>query len=312
MKFPLKTLFTAAGAFLLFTGCATPDVTAQRTVPVTAAPTATNDNADPALWVVKDKDTTIYLFGTVHLLTPGLSWFDEAVKEAFDKSDTLVTEIADGNEAAMAPLVMKYAAASDGKKLSERMNPEQKARYDAAMTRIGLPPARFEIFDPWFPMVAMAMGQYAKAGMNPNDGVEKTLYKAASDAKKAQAALETAEQQFGWLDSIPQAEQLAGLMGAVDKDDAEARKFVEEMTQAWTAGDADSLAQLINQDWDDTPETRRIMLTDRNARWAEWIATRMDKPGTVFMAVGAGHLAGDDSVQSFLQKRGIKVKRVVY
>ncbi len=277
--------------------------------PQSASP---NDNSDPALWVVKDKDTTIYLFGTVHLLKPGLSWFDEAVKDAFDKSDTLVTEIPDGNEAAMAPLMMKYAVAADGKKISDRLSAEQKQRYDAAMSKLGLPTAQFEIFDPWFPMIAIAMGQYTKAGMNPDSGAEKILYKAARDAGKKQEALETAEQQFGWLGSIPQTEQVEGLISAVDKGDSEALAFVDKMTAAWNAGDADALAKIINEDWDTTPETRRIMLSDRNARWADWIKTRMDKPGTVFIAVGAGHLAGDDSVQSLLAKRKIKVKRVAY
>ena len=77
---------------------ATPLALAAQTAPAapapatTAAPVKTVD-ADPALWVVKDKDTTIYLFGTIHVLKPGLSWFDEAVKTAFNKSDTLVLEL---------------------------------------------------------------------------------------------------------------------------------------------------------------------------------------------------------------------------
>jgi hypothetical protein len=53
-----------------------------------------------------------------------------------------------------------------------------------------------------------------------------------------------------------------------------------------------------------------VLLTRRNARWAEWIDARLDRPGTVFLAVGAGHLAGRDSVQAMLEKRGIKAKRV--
>ena len=59
-----------------------------------------------------------------------------------------------------------------------------------------------------------------------------------------------------------------------------------------------------------SPELRKALFTDRNARWAEWIDVRLDKPGTVFTAVGAGHLGGKDSVQDFLAKKGIKAERV--
>jgi uncharacterized protein YbaP (TraB family) len=52
------------------------------------------------------------------------------------------------------------------------------------------------------------------------------------------------------------------------------------------------------------------LLVDRNVNWAEWIDTRLDKPGVVFMGVGAGHLGGSDSVQAILAKRGIKSARI--
>jgi uncharacterized protein len=53
-----------------------------------------------------------------------------------------------------------------------------------------------------------------------------------------------------------------------------------------------------------------LLLTNRNRAWAEWIAARLDKPGVVFMAVGAGHLAGEQSVQAQLAARGIASSRV--
>jgi uncharacterized protein YbaP (TraB family) len=52
------------------------------------------------------------------------------------------------------------------------------------------------------------------------------------------------------------------------------------------------------------------MFVQRNARWASWIANRLKTPGTVFVAVGAGHLSGPDSVQSQLASLGVKSARV--
>jgi len=84
---------------------------------------------------------------------------------------------------------------------------------------------------------------------------------------------------------------------------------LDEMIARWLEGDADALARLINEEETD-PVLMDRLLTQRNVNWAEWIGQRLDKPGTVFMAVGAGHLAGDESVQSMLTRRGITVTRV--
>ena len=82
------------------------------------------------------------------------------------------------------------------------------------------------------------------------------------------------------------------------------------MVDSWAKGDPAGLAKEMNDSLKDSPEVARVLLYQRNARWAGWIRQRMARPGTVFVAVGAGHLAGADSVQSMLSKRGLKVTRV--
>ncbi|MGI9360936.1 MAG: TraB/GumN family protein, partial [Parasphingorhabdus sp.] len=80
--------------FLGLAACqAEPPQSSGQTAPLAAEALTIPDDPDPALWVVKDEDTTIYLFGTIHILKPGLSWFDEAVKDAFDESEELVVEM---------------------------------------------------------------------------------------------------------------------------------------------------------------------------------------------------------------------------
>ena len=82
------------------------------------------------------------------------------------------------------------------------------------------------------------------------------------------------------------------------------------MLAIWNSGDAEGLDRMMNEGLQNNPEARRILLGSRNEKWAEWIDDRMGRPGTVFMAVGAGHLTGTDSVQVFLQQRGISSARV--
>jgi uncharacterized protein YbaP (TraB family) len=66
---------------------------------------------------------------------------------------------------------------------------------------------------------------------------------------------------------------------------------------------------MLNDEVDD-PALYARLLTDRNANWAEWIDERMASPGNLFIAVGAGHLAGSGSVQEQLGERGYEVERV--
>ena len=42
--------------------------------------------------MVRDADTTVYIFGTFHALDGQSQWFNDQVKDAFEKSNELVLE----------------------------------------------------------------------------------------------------------------------------------------------------------------------------------------------------------------------------
>lgn len=307
----MTNMFLRAGSALalLF---ATPAALAQQTAPAPAPAAAETKDADPALWVVKDDDTTIYLFGTIHILKPGLSWFDEAVKKAFDASAELVTEIGDTPDPAAAqPLIMKYGFNATGPTLTEKLPADKRAAFAKTVGDLGLPQAAIDRFDPWLASVQITMLSLLKQGYNPQAGVETALHAAAKTANKPISGLETMEEQFGFFDSLSEDAQVKFLVETIDKLH-EAGPVLDKMVVEWGEGDADGLAVLMNEGFTASPEVAKKLLTDRNARWAEWIDTRLDKPGVVFVAVGAGHLAGQGSVQSYLEQRKIKATRIEY
>jgi uncharacterized protein YbaP (TraB family) len=280
------------------------------TAPVTTA--AATTDADPALWVVKDSDTTIYLFGTVHVLKPGLGWFDEAVKTAFDKSDQLMLEmVMPEDQAEMVKVMMPLAIDQSGKTLPSRLNAEQLKAYQAAMTSVGLPPAQFDMFEPWFAAMTLSVLPLTKLGYDPEQGAEKLLTASAKKAGKPVAGFETMPEQLGFFDTLPETEQVA-FLNAVVKDVDKLGPTLDKMVALWAKGDPDGLAVAMNESMEATPALAKTLLWDRNARWADTIKTRMDQPGTVFVAVGAGHLAGEHSVQDYLKERGLTAKRVKY
>lgn len=277
--------------------------------PVKAAPPASKD-VDPALWVIKDEDTTIYLFGTIHVLKPGLNWFDDGVKAAFDKSDRLVLEMVEPPVAETQALFGKLAIDQSGKTLRSKMNDADRAIYEAAITKIGLPAQALDPLDPWAAAVTMSVLAIQKLGFDINSGVEKQLSVAANAIKKPISGVETMEYQLGIFDNMPEEEQIRFLITSAKAID-ESEQMMGRMVELWGTPDPDGLGQLMNEGL----SSRLIydaLLTKRNANWAKWIKAEMDKPGVTFMAVGTGHLAGPTSVQSLLPAYGLTAERVVY
>lgn len=264
----------------------------------------------PALWAVKDADTTVYLFGTVHVLKPGLSWFDGAVQKAFDKSDELVLELVlPDDQAEVAKATLPMAMDQSGKPLPQKLDPETLAAYQATLTGLGLPANAFDAFEPWFAGVTLSVLPLTKHGYDPNQGVEKQLTAKAKAGAKPISGFETLTEQLGFFDTLPEVEQVSFLKSVV-KDIDKLGPQLDKMVLLWGKGDPDGLAVTMNESMEATPELAKTLLFDRNARWANQIKTRMDKPGTVFVAVGAGHLAGEKSVQDYLAERGLKAQRI--
>lgn len=264
--------------------------------------------AKPALWKVSDADTTIYLFGTIHLLPEGIVWYQGPVAKAFEESQQLVTEIPEVNEGETVALMMKHGTLPAGQSLRGLMTAEEKTKYEGAMTGLGLPPAAFDRYKPWFAAMALAILPLQRAGYSLENGIENQLDKRNKALGRPRIGLETLDFQLGIFNGFAPDVQKTYLFGVIDAL-PNITQEIEKMVGSWTAGDAEALALTLNSESDD-PALYEALLTGRNRNWAAWIDQRLDQPGTVFIAVGAGHLGGKGSVQDFLDSRGIKTARV--
>lgn len=298
-----KSLTVAVSGFALALGsaCAASETPA-------AAPAATT-TAGPALWKVADEDTTIYLFGTVHVLPEGVAWYGPKIEQALAKSDILVTEIPSGPEtdAKMQQLVMTSGMLPADQSLRDMLDAEQRTKYEGGLAKIGLPANAFDRFEPWMAGLTLTVLPLVQQGYSPDAGVEKQL-EAKAGANKARGALETVEYQIGIFDSMAAEAQVEFLVAAAEAVE-ETKPMLDKMVAEWLEGDADALAAIMNDELGD-PAVAEALLYKRNANWAEWIDARMEQPGTVFVAVGAGHLAGERSVQDLLAQRGFASERV--
>ncbi len=274
--------------------------------PVEAAPETRT--AAPALWKVSDKDTTIYLFGTIHLLPRGIDWFHGPVAQAFASADELVTEIPDGVEDQAPGLVMQHGMLAKGESLRALMDPAERAKYEAAMASLGLPAAAFDSYKPWYAGVALATLPLMREGYDPSNGVETELSARNKALGRTRTGLETLAFQLALFDDFPADVQKQYLFEVIDAL-PDLKQDIGAMIDAWASGNAPKLAELMNSE-EDNPAMKEALIASRNRNWAAWIRQRLQRPGTVFIAVGAGHLGGDGSVQDQLAKSGIRSERV--
>jgi uncharacterized protein YbaP (TraB family) len=266
--------------------------------------------AEPALWAIKDKDSTIYLFGTVHVLKPSTQWRSPRIAKAFQDADDVVMEIEQPEDPAVTRALMLKYGVDPAAPLSGKLKPERYAQLQAAAQGMGFPPQALEPMRPWLAALTVSLTPLLRAGYDPESGVEKLLTAQAKAAGKPISAFETMEQQVRFFADMTPAQETQLLDSTLDEIDEGPAK-IDALVAAWAAGDQGELKrQMVDEMLAEYPDLYRLLLVDRNQDWAGQLKAKLAGSGVSFVAVGAGHLAGPDSLQAKLAKLGIKAERV--
>jgi uncharacterized protein YbaP (TraB family) len=280
------------------------------TVAATGTPAAARTSG-PALWEVSDKDTRVYLFGTIHLLPQNSRWRTSRFEKAVNSSQSLILEtlIDTANPQQLAAVMASMGFSSGLPPIASRVPPAKRPLLEAAIAKTKLPRAVFDRMESWAAAFTLLGVQFQTLGVEGDQGVEAVLRRSFTAAGKPVGQLETNQEQLSFFDRLPENAQRQLLEGAIENPEQMRDKF-NEMLKAWLTGDVSSIGKTFNDDLQSSPELKAALLTRRNWNWSQWIERRLASPGTVMVAVGAGHLAGNDSVQRYLQSRGYKVKRL--
>jgi uncharacterized protein YbaP (TraB family) len=265
--------------------------------------------AEPAMWVIRDNDSTIYLIGTMHLLRHETEWDSAKVKKTVKESTELWLEIADiDDQAAMMRLAMKYGMDQE-KPLSSKLNPAQKEKLAKAADAYGLIIAGLEPMKPWMVTMLLSVLPLQKAGYDPNAGIDRLLKAQAEKEGDKILGFETMEQQIRIFADMPEADQIAFLEATLDEVE-KGLGLLDQLAKAWIDGDTETIGRLLVDDFKkEAPAAYEKLLVQRNIAWSEKIVEILKGSGVQQIAVGAAHLAGPDSVQVQLAKRGIKAER---
>jgi uncharacterized protein YbaP (TraB family) len=279
--------------------------------PVAAAAAAAQPEPRPALWLLADDDTKIYMFGTIHVLPPGFRWRSAALDKAVGEASELVVETYEPPGAAEVEPAGFFA--DHAPPILDRVPKDKRAPLAAAIEASGLPIDYFDRMHSWAAAmtlgIAQMLGEYGVEDPAEAPGVEDVLEEAFRGAGKPISSVEDGDAVFAALSALPEPVQTQLLIEAIEPVPADAPAAPAGAAELeWVAGHDGAMS--LEGEAGFPPALFDVLVRRRNAAWTEWLEARLKTPGTLLFAVGAGHLAGRESVQAMLARRGLRVKRV--
>lgn len=277
------------------------------------APTAQQtDGITPLLYVVRDADSTMYLYGTVHVRPRGADWGNDRVRAAIDESGEVWTELMMTPEVDQQTqvLALRLGAAEPGRPLSSWLTPEENASLNAVTSRLGMPQGALEPYRPWLAALTLTLVPLVQAGYDPASGVDRSIDVYSDNAGKTMRALETPEQQLTFFANLSAEAQREMLREAINELET-ITAMIGEMSAAWEQGNERALERAVIDDTRvEYPELYQMLFVDRNNAWMTELTREMEGSGVDFIAVGAGHIIGTDGLVAQFRARGYRVERL--
>ena len=265
-------------------------------------------HAQPPVWVVKDADSEVVLFGSVHILPPGLDWEPPALARALAAADDLWFElpIDATTEAETARLATQFGLLPPDQSLFKLLPAKDAEQLSRVATSYDVSPAVLDRLQPWLAEIALAGGAYRKAGADAESGVEKTI-SAAARPEAQRRAFETPAEQIDILSHAPREEQIASLRQTMEEMETKPEQF-GTLVKAWTDGDMAALdREAIAEMRKAAPTLFKSLVTERNIRWTKLLDDRLKGHGQTVVVVGVGHLIGPGGVPARLRALGYSV-----
>jgi len=269
---------------------------------------ARDRNDGPAIWLVTDDDSRLYLYGTLHIIPAGLDWQRDDMWNAFMSAGTVWFETPSDNATRIRTdaLTRSRGFLPLGERLSDGFDDYETRLLEVAALSADIPYDFLDTLQPWLASELLTVAAAEKANLSSRISADEALKSRARRTAKFTAYLDTPDQQFALSADAPRDTQLATLRSTLERYNRIAPEL-EAIATEWVKGDADTLATRLAASI--TGATRQTLMTDRNARWADTLTNWMQGPGTGFAAVGIGHLVGEDSLPDMLSERGFTVRR---
>jgi uncharacterized protein YbaP (TraB family) len=267
----------------------------------------------PALWKLQDEDTAIHLFGVAPVLKTGTEWQSPSIKAALNAADLIVleTDQSPAAQSAVQALIPAIGIYTDGSTLSSTLSDEEREDVNAISAPLGAPLAALDQLKPWLASVQLGVLAISQGGFDLTGTPAARIAKHAAEAGTPLRSFESATQLMELMARFPVEEQTGMLMHTARtlRDDPHQQA---KLAEAWLAGDVAAIGAILHDErgaW--SSETiYNVMLVKRNKAWTGKIGKLLKtEKGDIFIAVGFGHLAGEDSLIGMLEAAGHKVVR---
>lgn len=272
--------------------------------------TARAETARPMMWVVKDADSTIYLFGSVHVMKAGVVWLTPELKQRFDSASDVWFEVADMDDTALMQKMAQAYMLDPSGQMTKGLTPEEVTRLDAELAHSGMSSQQLMGMRKWAVGLILVTQKMQSLGYDPTAGVDLTLLRTARASGKIVHGFETGEQQMQAIAPTDEAGELAALRESLTEVDV-AETDLAALLDVWVKGDEAGLVHyMVDKYKAEEPESYQRLIVARNAAWEPQIEAILKGKGTAFITVGAGHLVGPDSVIAMLRQHGVQVERL--
>lgn len=265
----------------------------------------------PPIWSFEDKDTTVYLYGTLHSVKAGFDWWSDDAEAALSDAEILYVEILEEPSPEEVKRVRQSQMTSQpGVDLSDYLSAPQEKAVEFAVGRAGLQWADIAGLRPAFAAIELSGARMQRSyGIGPEQSAESHIVEVAHENELELRAFATYSEHVQYMSDLSDDGQVAWLMSSLATEDPE--EF-DRLFQAWFWGDVQKIeTEIISNQRTEIREAYEALIVKRNKEWAkELIRVMAQETGTVFVAVGVGHLVGPDSVQSILATEGYETRRL--
>lgn len=263
------------------------------------------------LWRAQSSNTTVYLQGSIHLLSKDAYPLPRQIENAFKASQQIVLEVdltvmSDPDK--QLEIVLK-GMLPNHQTLDSILSPKTLKKAETCARTIGMPMMAFKHYKPWMFVMALTAVRLEQLGFSPENGLDWHFYRRATEAKKPVIGLETIDEQLSLLDEMAGTDQDAFVWQSLE-DFTDIEKEMTTIVTAWRTGDINALAQSLLGNLKKYPNVHKRLIRDRNTTWMKHIETIMQGGVTSMIVVGAGHLPGPDGLIALLKDRGYTVEQL--
>ena len=269
-------------------------------------------DSGPAIWRVQSGKSTVYLFGSIHILPVGFSWTTPTIEQAMTKSDLFVFEVP-VDDAAIAEergFIRQNGLLPARRSLRGLLNSNQFEAYSSVMRRAGLIEAQFERYRPWLASLVLGLAYLHPDNLTTLKGADDEIMAFARNQSRRVTYLETPIQQLQLLTNATDEAQLAGLKNLIEKLPS-SHNLERDLRDAWSQGDAEGLNSQLDAIFRDRPAAREFLVSRRNRMWLGMINPLLQGPVTAMITVGAAHIGGKNGLLALFCGEGYRVERLL-